>query len=359
MKICTVIGARPQFIKAAIVSSKMREERKLNEIIIHTGQHYDDDMSRIFFRQLKLKKEKYNLMVGSGLHGVQTSKMLVRLEEIFINECPDLILVYGDTNSTLAGALAGSKLNIPIAHVEAGMRSFNKRMPEEINRVITDHICDLNFCSCQDAIKNLKNEGLGNNAYFVGDVMLDCIKNYILNDKNKIMNCAEYNKDEFILFTCHRAENTDNELRLKEIFRTINDISKEKKILFPAHPRTIKQIINFGIILSKSIKILPPVGYFEMIKYESKARLIITDSGGIQKEAFFLNVPCITIRDETEWNETVDAGWNILTGAKGDKIKRAVNFYFSKKMKFKRINPYGNGCAAIKIINKIKEFFDV
>ncbi|SFH52588.1 UDP-GlcNAc3NAcA epimerase [Priestia megaterium] len=327
LKVLTVIGARPQFIKACMLSNAFSSESTIQEIIVHTGQHYDENMSNVFLEQLKLPKPQYFLKTGSDTHGKQTAKMLSKLEDIMMAEEPDIVLVYGDTNSTLAGSLAASKLHIPIAHVEAGLRSYNKKMPEEINRVLTDHLSTWLFCPSDTAVKNLENEGLRQGVYQTGDIMYDAVlyyKNLAL-QKSTILSDLNIIPKTYYLATVHRAENTDNPQRLTailEAFRQINEI-----VLFPLHPRTknkIKQWNLENLISSSNIKIVDPLDYFDMLAVESQAKIILTDSGGVQKEAYMLGIPCITLRDETEWIETVDSGWNYLTGANMEKILEAV-----------------------------------
>ena len=325
MKIVTVIGARPQFIKAAAVSNKLRQNNE--EILVHTGQHYDNNMSDIFFEELGIPKPNYNLSIGSGNHGFQTGKMLMDLEELYLKEKPDLILVYGDTNSTLAGALAASKLLIPIAHVEAGLRSFNMNMPEEQNRVLTDHISKYLFAPTDTAIRNLKNENITNNVYNTGDVMFDAIK--LFKEKalktSSVLTKNNIAPNDYILSTIHRAENTNDINRLKNIISALNE--SEKNIVLPLHPRTHKFINDYGLNINDNIKIIEPVGYLDMINLESNSQKIVTDSGGVQKEAYFMEKPCITMRDETEWIETVESGWNVIVGSDKAKILDAiVNF---------------------------------
>ena len=359
MKICTIIGARPQFVKAAVVSAKFAELagelHGLEEIIVHTGQHYDPEMSEIFFKELKIPREKYNLESGSGSHGTQTGKMLEKIEKVLIDEKPDCVLIYGDTNSTLAGALAAAKLNILCAHVEAGMRSFNRKMPEEINRVVADHICNFNFCSTETAVQNLKNEGRGDTALLVGDVMYDCSLKFekIAEKHYDIMGKFSLEKEKFILMTCHRQENTDCPERLANIVAAVNEASKKYAIVFPVHPRTKKFLETHGLKFSPAVRTVAPLSYFEMLILEKNARFILTDSGGVQKEAFFFRVPCVTMRDETEWVETVELGWNVITGADKDRILSAIaNFAKNPPVENKSL-PYGNGDASDKIVRQL------
>lgn len=349
MKIVTVIGARPQFIKAAAVSNKLRQNNE--EILIHTGQHYDNNMSDIFFEELGIPKPNYNLSIGSGNHGFQTGKMLMDLEELYLKEKPDLILVYGDTNSTLAGALAASKLLIPIAHIEAGLRSFNMNMPEEQNRVLTDHISKYLFAPTDTAISNLKNENITSNVYNTGDVMFDAIK--LFKEKalktSSILTENDITPNDYILSTIHRAENTNDINRLKNIISALNE--SEKNIVLPLHPRTLKFIKDYGLNINNNIKIIEPVGYLDMINLESNSQKIVTDSGGVQKEAYFMEKPCITMRDETEWVETVENGWNVIVGSDKEKIKDAiVNFNPTGKQEM----VFGLGNAADIISEKLR-----
>jgi UDP-GlcNAc3NAcA epimerase len=344
MKIITIVGARPQFIKAAPLSKVLRKDN--TEVIIHTGQHYDENMSKIFFEEMNIPKPDYNLNVGSGNHGYQTGNMLIAIEEIIVKEKPDIVLVYGDTNSTLAGALAASKLLIPVAHVEAGLRSFNMNMPEEQNRILTDHISNFLFAPTETAVDNLKNEGIKKNVYNVGDVMYDAILHFSELAKNKsfILNRIGSKKDSYVLATIHRAENTNDIKRLGNIINALN--ISEENIILPLHPRTRKYIENYNLKLSNNITIIEPVGYLDMVVLEMYSKKIVTDSGGVQKEAFFLSKPCITLRDETEWIETVENGWNILAGADTEKIIKLIADFNPKRDK---INYFGDGDAATKI----------
>ena len=349
MKIITVIGARPQFIKAAAVSNKLRKNHE--EVLVHTGQHYDNNMSDIFFDELGIPKPNYNLNIGSGNHGYQTGNMLIELESLYLKEKPDLVLVYGDTNSTLEGALAASKLLIPVAHIEAGLRSFNMKMPEEQNRVLTDHISKYLFAPTDTAIKNLKNENITENVFNTGDVMFDAIKLF----KEKALETStvlidnNISPNEYILSTIHRAENTNDINRLKNIINALNEC--EKNIVLPLHPRTHKFIKDYGLTINDNIKIIAPVGYLDMINLENNSQKIVTDSGGVQKEAYFLQKPCITMRDETEWIETVENGWNTIVGSNKEKILDAI-INFNPKGEQKMVFGYGN--AADIISEKLK-----
>ncbi|MCK5475608.1 MAG: UDP-N-acetylglucosamine 2-epimerase (non-hydrolyzing) [Candidatus Pacebacteria bacterium] len=352
MKIISIVGARPQFIKIASLSKKLRKKHK--EITIHTGQHYDTEMSQLFFDELKISKPNYNLEVGSGNHGQQTGKMLIEIEKILIKEKPNLVLVYGDTNSTLAGALAASKLHITIGHIEAGLRSFQKTMPEEINRVVTDHISDLFFCPTINAINLLKKEGITKKVYFTGDVMYDSVKQNIKISQNTsgILKRLKVKSKKYILATIHRTINTDNKQNLESIFDAF--ILSNKKIIIPLHPRTEKFIKRYKlydkIISAKNIIMIKPLGYLDMLELEENAEKIITDSGGIQKEAYFLKTPCITLRNETEWIETVKDKWNILVGNDKTKILNAIESFETKTAQH---NYFGDGNAAKEITNII------
>lgn len=351
MKVITVVGARPQFIKAAPVSKELRKH--FNEILIHTGQHYDDNMSKVFFEELGIPMPDYNLKIGSGNHGKMTGEMLTKLEEIYINEKPDCVLVYGDTNSTLAGALAASKLLIPVIHVEAGLRSFNKAMPEEQNRVLTDNISKLLLVPTLDAEKNLKNEGIEKGVYNIGDVMYDAVLMFKEKSKLKegLLEKLNIKKNEYILTTIHRAENTNDIDRLKNIIEALNE--SNEIIVLPLHPRTKKFINDYGLKLGENIKVIEPVGYLEMLMLEANSKKIVTDSGGVQKEAYFMEKACVTMRDETEWVETVEVGWNIIVGTDKHKILEGINSFTPNK---EHPQIFGDGKASIKIVELIKEF---
>ena len=320
-KIVTVIGARPQFIKAAVISRLVRNEfsDRFQEILVHTGQHYDANMSDVFFREIDIPEPDINLEIGSGSHGKMTGQMLEKIEEILFAEKPDLLLVYGDTNSTIAGALAASKLEIPVAHVEAGLRSFNMSMPEEQNRILTDHISSYLFCPTNTAVENLKNEGILRGVYPTGDIMLDASLYYRSLNSGTDMKLPS----NFALVTLHRAENTDSPERLSVIVEALNEMQDMEAIL-PLHPRTKKMLNQYNLSFNDNVHIIDPVGYFDMLQLENKCHCIITDSGGVQKEAYFFRKPCITMRDQTEWVETVDNGWNTLVGADKERIKAAI-----------------------------------
>lgn len=360
MKIATIIGARPQFIKAATICRAIAAHNRLTpnqlpitEVIIHTGQHYDDDMSAIFFRELEIPEPNYNLNIGSGAHGQQTGEMLAAIEKVLIEEKPDWVLVYGDTNSTLAGALAAAKLHIRIAHVEAGLRSFNRLMPEEINRVVTDNLSTFLFCPSQVAVNNLVVEGISKGVNIVGDVMADALQFAVSKVQNKtdIEEKFHLQHKTYLLVTIHRAENTDHRESLHSIINALNAL--EETIVLPIHPRTKRILNGMNCQLKPHITILDPVGYFDMIALEKSARMILTDSGGIQKEAYWLKVPCITLRDETEWIETVERGWNILTGANRDRIIEAVHNF---KTPIDHLPLYGDGKATAHCLNALLEY---
>ena len=344
-KIVSVVGARPQFIKASPVSRALR--KRFHEVLVHTGQHYDENMSRVFFDQLGIPRPDFDLDVGSGSHAVQTGLMLERMERVFTDETPDCVLVYGDTNSTLAGALAGAKLCIPVAHVEAGLRSHNRAMPEEINRILADHCSDFLFCPTRTAVENLKKEGVANGVFLTGDVMLDAALYFgrEAERQSRILSGLRIEPKQFLLCTVHRAENTDDADRLRSIAEALAAV--QETVVFPVHPRTRKVLEATGLwkMLQTAGRVLciPPVGYLDMMLLEKHARKILTDSGGIQKEAYFFQVPCITLRDETEWVETVEDGWNRLVGADRIRILEAVRSFAPVASGSRR---FGNGKAA-------------
>ncbi len=353
MKILTVIGARPQFIKAAVVSRALKEIVGLSEILVHTGQHYDDKLSSVFFEELEITEPSYNLAVGSGPHGYQTGRMLEKLEKIMIDIEPDQVLVYGDTNSTLAGALAAVKLNLPLSHVEAGLRSFNRTMPEEINRILTDHSADLLFAPTDLAIKNLKHEGIAQSkVHLVGDVMYDAALYYGSKAAGISSLLKEYDlsSGNYILATIHRAENTDSRIRLAAIIEGLSMVAKEIQVVFPVHPRTRKKLIEGEMLegIGGKFKLLQPLGYLDMVMAEKNAQLIVTDSGGVQKESFFYDIPCVTLREETEWLELVELGWNKLCPPFSSKIVYSA-IMDSIGTKGHKSNLYGDGKAAEKI----------
>ena len=363
MKIVTVLGARPQFIKAALVSNELRKTNQ--EIIIHTGQHYDIEMSDIFFKEMGIPTPDYNLGVGSGSHAYQTAEMMIKLEELFISENPDLILLYGDTNSTLAAAITAAKLELPIAHIEAGPRMFDKTVPEEINRIVTDHLSTLLFAPTPQSMENLENEGL-KGIYLTGDVMLDLFMYFSrkADENSKILEELDLKEKDYILTTVHRARNTNKKENLKAIIEALLEISAEEKIIFPAHPRTVKYLREYGLYdalnENENIKLIKPVGYLDMNLLTRNAKKIITDSGGLQKEAFFAKVPCITLDTSTGWPETVDNGWNIIFEdyKKEDFIPKDViiGSIRSFEPEGKYNNVFGDGKSVVRIHELIDKF---
>jgi UDP-GlcNAc3NAcA epimerase len=350
-KIVTIVGARPQFVKAGVVSRAL--QGSFHEVLVHTGQHYDLNMSDVFFRELELAAPAYNLGVGSGTHGVQTGRMLEAIEAVLLTERPDRLLIYGDTNSTLAGALAAAKLHIPIAHVEAGLRSFNREMPEEINRVVADHLSDRLFAPTETAVVNLKNEGITGGVHRVGDVMYDTflIGSRLAPERSKILKELKLQPKEFLLLTLHRAENTDDFSRLKAILEALAGL--DQTVVFPIHPRTRNKLQEAGIVLPDgALHLIDPVGYFDMVMLELNSAAVFTDSGGVQKEAYMAGVPCITLRGETEWVETVTAGWNKIVGADPALIRAAARLDW---VATEHPLLYGDGNAAGKIAVVLKE----
>lgn len=359
MKILTVVGARPQFIKAASISRAIQQYNEKNyrvsikEIILHTGQHYDKNMSDIFFSEMKLVQPDYHLKISGSSHGAMTGQMIEKIEQVIFKEKPDVVMVYGDTNSTLAGSLAAVKQHIPIAHVEAGLRSFNMNMPEEINRLLTDQISSWLFCPSEIAVKHLDNEGFSKRNQViisnVGDVMYDAILFYrkIAKPSSNIASLIENLNSQFYLATVHRAENTDNYNRLSSILTALDTVSQTIPIVLPLHPRTGKLIASLDY---KNLRLIEPVGYFDMITLLSHCNGVFTDSGGLQKEAFFFHKPCVTLRDETEWVELVEHGFNILTGADINKILQAEKNFIPLKQNYSK-SLYGDGKASQKIVD--------
>lgn len=366
MNIITIIGARPQFIKTAMVSRAIAEHNhqagreEIKETIIHTGQHYDTNMSEIFFREMNIPAPEVNLNIGSGSHGDTTGRMLAAIEKELMHRRPDRVLVYGDTNSTIAGALAAAKLHIPVAHVEAGLRSFNRRMPEEINRVLTDHVSDLLFCPTDTAVSNLAKENITSGVHHVGDVMFDAalVFGELAQKKSNILEQLSISSKSYYLATVHRAENTDEPERLERIFSAFEQIASQQcPIIFPLHPRTKVRLLVTNLAKKKGnliafknpyIQAVPPVSFLDMVMLEKNAKRILTDSGGVQKEAYFHGVPCITLRDETEWIETVEAGWNKLVGAEYEAIATSLNSCSTQQ----DIPEYGTGESSIQIVEK-------
>lgn len=358
MKVLTVVGARPQFIKAAPVSRALREAGH-TEFLVHTGQHYDQQMSRVFFEEMQLPTPLINLEVGSGSHGWQTAQMLMGLEMTMQQQRPDCVLVYGDTNSTIAAALAACKLQLPVAHVEAGLRSFNRTMPEEHNRVLTDHCSDQLFCPTSTAIENLKREGVTRGVHLVGDTMYDAVLQFveIADGRSNILEQLGVTPRNYLLATLHRPYNTDSPASLRAILKAFADT--EETVIFPVHPRTRQKIAELDEAFGTSavnVKMIEPLGYLDMLMLERHARLILTDSGGMQKEAYFFGVPCVTLRPETEWVETVEAGWNTIAGASGERILRAVKDHaWPAASELPQL--FGDGHAASKIVAHLSDAF--
>jgi len=354
MKIASVVGARPNFVKLAPVSRELR--RRFSEIIIHTGQHYDYEMDKVFFDDMGIPSPDYHLGVGSGSHGFQTGEMLKRLEEILLQERPDAVLVFGDTNTTLAGALASAKLHIPLAHLEAGLRSYNRRMPEEINRVVVDHCSDILLCPTETAVRNLEREGITRGVFLTGDVMVDSQRecSIIAERRSRILQELGLEPRSYRLATIHRAENTDDPERLAAIVGALQDIGS---VVLPCHPRAERCIKALGLWedLSRRAKVIRPVGYLDMIVLEKNAAKILTDSGGVQKEAYLLGVPCITLRDETEWVETVQDGWNVLAGADRERIVRLAKGF---EPGAEKRDVFGRGDASLRTAEAISQMLD-
>ncbi len=366
MKIVSIVGARPQFVKAGAVSRLLRMRSEIREVLVHTGQHYDANMSAIFFQELAIPEPDYNLGVGSHSHGEQTGRMLAAVEDVLLRERPDRVLVYGDTNSTLAGALAAVKLQIPLAHVEAGLRCYDRRMPEEINRVLTDHVSDLLFAPTEGAVANLGREGIqGDSVHLVGDVMYDAALFHLEASSQRDSPVARFGLTPggYILATVHRAENTDDEGRLSDIFNALAAVAAEIRVLVPLHPRTRAALERSDSLADfpQGLLLVEPLGYLDMIRLEKDARLIVTDSGGVQKEAFFFRVPCLTLRDQTEWTELVDLGWNRLVPSDGagsiaDELRAVLMEEAAVGREDVTVDPYGGGRAAERIVNILSEF---
>ena len=355
-KILTIVGARPQFVKAAALSRQLAQH-KIPEVIVHTGQHFDENMAEIFFKQMKIPEPKYNLGIHSLSHGAMTGRMLEEIEKVLLAEKPDFVVVFGDTNSTIAGALAASKLHIKVAHVEAGLRSFNMQMPEEINRILTDRISDILFCPTETAIKNLNAEGFDNFKSKIvnsGDVMYDVALYYSkISDRHSTI-IKDLNREDkpFLLTTLHRQENTDDLERLSSILTAFNELSENYRIVLPIHPRTRKIIEREN--LQMNFTPLEPVGYFDMIELLKHCSFVITDSGGLQKEAFFFKKHCLVIRDETEWTELVDLGYNFIVGTQTQNIVEKALQLKESEVTFDA-KPYGNGDAAVKIVEALQQ----
>lgn len=355
MKVVSVVGARPQFIKAFVVSRELR--RAHEEVLVHTGQHYDEEMSDVFFDDLGLEEPAYNLGVGSDSHGRQTARMLAGIERVIQTERPDVVVLYGDTNSTLAGAIAGSKLEPVVAHVEAGLRSDNREMPEEINRVLTDHAADLCFPPSAAAAERLRAEGITEGVHVVGDVMYDSIQwaRDAAISRSTILNRLNLEEESFVLATVHRAANTDDSERLESILDGLSNTARN--VVFPVHPRTEKCLRKYGLYerAESALELTAPVGYLDFVRLLDAAERVATDSGGVQKEAFFLDTPCVTLREETEWVETVECGWNTLVGADSERITHALN---AERSLGHKPTPYGDGNAAERIVSALETHID-
>ncbi len=354
-KVVSIVGARPQFIKSIPVSSALTD--RFTEVVVHTGQHYDAEMSDVFFKELGIEHPQYELGIGSGSHGEQTGAMLMHVEEVLFKEHPDCVIVYGDTNSTLAGALAAAKLNVPIAHVEAGLRSYDRTMPEEVNRVVADHLASVLFCPTHQSIENLRIEGIGHGIEFVGDVMYDVMRHFapLALERSSVYQRLEVAHRGYVLCTIHRAANTDERQNLERILHALASCGEE--VVFPIHPRTSARIAEWGLDVflfpTTRVKVVPPVGYLDFVALEQGAKKIVTDSGGVQKEAYWHGIPCITVRDTTEWVETVDAGWNVLVGTETGAIVEAIQTFDPAG---ERPEYYGDGTAGEKIADALDEY---
>jgi UDP-GlcNAc3NAcA epimerase len=359
MNLITIVGARPQFVKAAPVSAALAATGTIRERLLHTGQHFDDDMSAVFFRELGIAPPAWNLGIGGGSHGAMTGAQLAAIEAILVAEKPDAVLLYGDTNSTLSGALAAAKLNIPVAHVEAGLRSFNRRMPEEINRVLTDHVSRWLFAPTELAVANLRREGItGEGVHQVGDVMYDAALRFAQVAAARPARpaaAAALGGRPFALATVHRAENTDEPARLQAIVGALRALAGEIDVVWPMHPRTRKVLATLGVAVDDlpTLHVVGPLGYLDMIELQASARLVVTDSGGVQKEAFFFGRPCVTLRDETEWVELVDAGWNRLAPPTSVEVLTAA-FHAAIGSTGQPVRPYGDGTAAQRIADILR-----
>ena len=358
MKLLTIVGARPQFIKAAALSRALKKFPSIQEVIIHTGQHYDPQMSDIFFSEMEIPTPNYSLGIGGLSQGAMTGRMIEKIEEILLIEKPDWVLVFGDTNSTLAGAIAAVKLHIPIAHVEAGLRSYNRRMPEEINRSLTDQCAELLFAPSDESVNNLLREGiLSAKIYVAGDIMLDAVNYYLRKAEQASTIIKDLELDKFALATVHRAENTDSAEELRGIMQGLAKVSQSLPVIFPLHPRTEHAIQTHlpDFKFPETLRFIQPVGYFDMLSLQEKSSVILTDSGGIQKEAYWLDKPCITLRNETEWTELVEHGFNVLTGSSSHKIEQAFINSQTNPLPTRK-NIYGDGHAAHFILSKILSY---
>jgi UDP-GlcNAc3NAcA epimerase len=360
IRVLTIVGARPQFIKAAAISRviRLRSDLGISETLIHTGQHHDKEMSQVFFDELEIPRPKYNLGVNGGSHGEMTGRMLQAIEVAILNERPQCVLVYGDTNSTLAGALAAAKLRIPVAHVEAGLRSFNRGMPEEVNRVVTDTLSTFLFCPSNLAVANLRSEGITRGVHFTGDVMFDAVLHCLAQDA--IDEEAAEGRPQ-VLVTCHRAENTDDVTKLEQIFQAVSALARHYRIIFPLHPRTRKAAETSGLLaLIHECEVTNPLPYAAMLRAQQRAAVVLTDSGGMQKEAFFVGTPCVTVRDETEWPETIEAGMNVLVPTHAQAIVDAVRLAAGAKKGMSRspdLAPYGDAGSSHRIAEVLSQAF--
>ncbi len=354
MKIVSIVGARPQFIKAAMLSRVIGGESDIRHVQLHTGQHYSPEMTRILFNDLDYHPD-YDLGVGSGSHAVQTGRAMIGIEEALVKEKPSLVVIYGDTNTTLAGALAASKLQIPIAHVEAGLRSFNRRMPEEINRIVADSLSDLLFCPTENALNNLRKEGRGEGVTNTGDILLDTLELFlpVARESSGIIERLSLKNESFWLLTMHRPANVDEECDLKEVLAALAE-TRHPKIIFPSHPRTAETLRRVPEKDKKHIEIIPPVSYHDVLLLEENAELILTDSGGVQREAYFLSRPCLTLREETEWPETLEKGWNKLVGSSREGIKKGIES-LSKPRAKPDLKAFGGGNAGLAMVEEIKK----
>lgn len=354
MKVAVILGTRPEIIKMAPIIREL-ERREMNYFILHTGQHYSYDMDQIFFEQLGLPQPKYNLRTGSGTHAQQTGRMLMGIEEVLLKEKPDIVLVQGDTNTTLAGALAAAKIHVPVGHVEAGLRSFDREMPEEINRTLTDHLSEYLFAPTERARQNLLKEGIpSKRIYVTGNTVVDAVYQHIkLAQSSNILERLQLKPRQYLLLTLHRQENVDRRCRLKSILKGLKLITKElqQEIIYPIHPRTEKRIKQFGLRIPEGVRVIPPLDYLSFLKLESNAKLILTDSGGVQEEACILRVPCVTLRYNTERPETIEVGANVLAGADPQTIFEKTVKMLDRKRSWR--NPFGDGRASERIITLI------
>jgi UDP-GlcNAc3NAcA epimerase len=356
MNVAIIVGARPQFIKAAPILMQIKKSKVIENILIHTGQHYDENMSKVFFDEMDIPEPDFNLNIGSGSHGYQTGNMLIEIEKCLIETNPDMVVVFGDTNSTIAGALAAVKLHIKVAHIESGLRSFNRKMPEEINRIATDHISDLLFAPTNLAVENLIMEGIEKEKIFnYGDVMYDAALHFLEKARSNSNILRKLNLTDFVLVSIHRAENTDNKFRLGNIFTALNEINKQIQVICPLHPRTKRLLKEFDI--KPGFKVIDPVGYLDMIMLINESQMVLTDSGGLQKEAFFFNKYCITLREETEWKELVEKDYNFICGSDIEKIRGAFSEIMKKDPVKFTDRFYGEGNSSEYIVNQIRQTF--